>query len=331
VSALTEYAQTARLMRELERAALKDKGYRRFPIGQEVGRYLRYLRWSDAAVNTRDTYEIALSRLAVDFADFETLERFAAPDGTELVEEFLERHWGEAAPATRAGRLAAVRSFFQWAVEHDRLAFNPAAKIKAPRGRHRERQAYHRELIHRLVTAQPGLREQVALQLLGRLALRKNELRSLRIGDFDLARSEVRVQGKGGKSVVLPFGALRDLVRDLELHIAGETRQPDEYLLYPKQDRMRPLDPASVHRWFKRCLTVAGLPSSIEIHELRHSAADELWRITGDIVLAQKLLRHESVATTQAYLHPRREDLLEGLRRVDEAWQVVRSEDPDVA
>jgi site-specific recombinase XerC len=40
-------------------------------------------------------------------------------------------------------------------------------------------------------------------QLLGRLALRKNELRLLRIGDFDLARSEVRVQGKGGKIVIL--------------------------------------------------------------------------------------------------------------------------------
>jgi site-specific recombinase XerC len=327
---LTEYAQTARLMRELERAALKNKAYRRFPVGQEVGRYLRHLRWSDAAANTLDTYEIALSRLAVDFADFETLDRFAAPDGAELVEEFLERHWGEAAPATRAGRLSAVKSFFQWAVDNGRLAFNPAAKIKAPRGRPRERQAYHRDLIHRLVTAQPGLREQIALQLLGRLALRKNELRLLRIGDFDMARNEVRVHGKGGKIVVLPFGALRDLVRDLELHIAGETRQPDEYLLYPKRDRLRSLDPASVHRWFKRFLEQAGLPATIEIHELRHSAADELWRITGDIVLAQ-LLRHESVATTQAYLHPRREDLLEGLRRVDEAWQVVPSEDPDAA
>jgi site-specific recombinase XerD len=87
------------------------------------------------------------------------------------------------------------------------------------------------------------------------------------------------------------------------------------------------LDPASVHRWFKRCLERAGLPSTIEIHELRHSAADELWRVTGNIVLAQKLLRHESVATTQAYLHPSRADLLDGLRQVDQGWQVVRSDE----
>jgi site-specific recombinase XerC len=325
VSALTP-ADAARMMREFERAALRDKSYRRFPVGEEVGRYLRHLRWSDAAENTRDTYEIALARLAVDFADFEGLERFAAPDGRELVEEFLERHWGETAPATRAGRLAAVRSFFQWAVDNDRLAFNPAAKIKAPRRRHKERHAYRLDLIHQLVAAQPSLREQVALQLLGRLALRKDELRRLRIADFDLARSEVLVHGKGGKIVILPLG-FRDLVRDLELHIAGESRQPAEYLLYPRKDRMRPMDPASVHRWFKRCLSVAGLPQTMEIHELRRSAADELWRATGNIVLAQQLLRHENVSTTQTYLHPTRDDLREAMRLLDPRWQGVRSEE----
>ena len=60
------------------------------------------------------------------------------------------------------------------------------------------------------------------------------------------------------------------------------------------------MDPASVHRWFKQCLERAGLPSTIKLHELRHSAADNLWRETGNLMLAQQLLRHASVATTQA-------------------------------
>ena len=45
-----------------------------------------------------------------------------------------------------------------------------------------------------------------------------------------------------------------------------------------------------------------------------HSAADNLWRQTGNLMLAQQLLRHESVATTQAYLHPTRDDLAAALR-----------------
>jgi len=41
------------------------------------------------------------------------------------------------------------------------------------------------------------------------------------------------------------------------------------------------------------------------------------------VLLAQQLLRHESVATTQAYLHPTRDDLEAALTRL----QVVRSQE----
>ncbi len=56
------------------------------------------------------------------------------------------------------------------------------------------------------------------------------------------------------------------------------------------------------------------------MHELRHSAADNLWRESGNLLLAQQLLRHESVATTQGYLHPSRADLTDALARL----QVVK-------
>jgi site-specific recombinase XerD len=74
------------------------------------------------------------------------------------------------------------------------------------------------------------------------------------------------------------------------------TREPHEYLLYPRQRKTDPMDAASLHRWFKRALQRAGLSESIKIHELRHSAADNLYRATGDIVLSQQLLRHSSIA-----------------------------------
>jgi integrase len=53
---------------------------------------------------------------------------------------------------------------------------------------------------------------------------------------------------------------------------------------------------------------------------MRHAAADELWRTTDNIVLAQQLLRHASVGTTQDTLHPTREDLAAGMRAVEELW-----------
>jgi integrase len=118
--------------------------------------------------------------------------------------------------------------------------------------------------------------------------------------------------------------AFDELKSDLHLHLID--RDSDEYLLYPRDDPTRPLDPASLHRWFKRCLERAGLPTTFKIHELRHSAADALWRASGNLMLAQQLLRHEFVAT-QGYLHPTRDDLETALAQL----QVVRSQEEDSA
>ena len=294
---------------------MKDKSYRVSVVGGEVGRYMRALRWSDKAQNTLDTYEIVLARLAIDFAHYENLDEFT----TETLREFLDEHWAETSAATRANRLAAVRSFFAWAVDEGRMAANPAGVIKAPKVHNRERSAYQPDVIHTLIVSQPLLRDQIALQLLGRLALRKNELRLLRLSDFDLARGTVLLHGKGDKQVVLPLG-FAQLKSDLELYLVG--RDLDEFLLYPRERTFEPMDPASIHRWFKTCLRRAGLPATVKIHELRHSAADNLWRSTGNVLLAMQLLRHESVATTQLYLHPNRDDLSVALASLDE---VVRS------
>ena len=161
--------------------------------------------------------------------------------------------------------------------------------------------------------AQPTLREQIAVRLLGRLALRKNELRLLKVGDFDLAQGTFLVHGKGGKVAVMSI-AFEDLKDDLHLELL--TRKPDEYLLHPKWSRTRPFDPSALHLHVKKWLERAGLPPTVKMHELRHSAADNLWRETGNLLLAQQLLRHESVATTQGYLHPSRDDLAQALTRL---------------
>jgi site-specific recombinase XerD len=172
----------------------------------------------------------------------------------------------------------------------------------------------------RLISAQPLLRDQCCLRLAAQMGLRRNELRLVQVGDIDLTQSLLTVHGKGGKVVVLPIGfpSLRDA---LYLHINGDARAPNEFLLYPKTSRTRPMTGAAVHNWFKRCLEQAGLPASVKLHEMRHSAADEIWRVTGDIVKAQQLLRHESVGTTQAYLHPHRDDLRKAMQQVEDAWE----------
>jgi site-specific recombinase XerD len=148
----------------------------------------------------------------------------------------------------------------------------------------------------------------------------------LQVKHVDLSANTLVITGKGGKIVVMPIG-FRGLRDALFLHISGEERDPEEFFIYPKSSRTRPMTPPSLHRWFKRALERAGLPPTVKLHELRHSAADALWRSSHDIVMAQMLLRHESPSTTALYLHPHRDDLAGAMKAADEAWAAADPQD----
>jgi integrase/recombinase XerC len=269
------------------------------PLGEHVVAYLHALEYGEASLNTLLAYEHVLALFAVEHADL-SLDELEPPQGGGVVRAFLDRHWNRRSATTRRQRLAITRSFLTWLTGEGLLRSNPAVNIRAPKTTRRERRALPLEDVEKLIAAQPALRDQVALMLLAWLGLRKGELRALRIADFNLAAGAVTVHGKGGHEDKLPLGFER-LRTALELHLVEREPHPDEFLLYPKTFRTRP-DPASVHNWLKRCLRLAGLPLDVQTHELRHTAAEALYRQTGDIVLAQQLLRHTDIRTTRGYL-----------------------------
>jgi integrase len=129
----------------------------------------------------------------------------------------------------------------------------------------------------------------------------------------------------------LPRGRTR-----LALALQAEAK-PDEYLLYPvrignarfnrnlqgvlREHRDRPMQPSTMHRWFKRCLRIAGA-ADFPMHELRHSAGNEFRRATGDIELTRLFMRHASISTTsEHYMQADREELVAGMRLAAERWR----------
>lgn len=313
---------------------MKDKSYRSSPVGDTVGRFIDSVAYGNAP-KTAESYESPLAKLALLHDDLTGVHEFC--DQPNLVERFLTLNWGDAAEKTRAHRWTVLNLFFAWCVERELIPSNPMRGIRKPRNpqSRRERKAYDQEHLSRLINAQEPLRDRCALGLL-RLALRQNDLRMLQLRDIDLVLDQIHLNhAKGRQRHTLPL-VFDDLRNDLAAHLAERTLEAGvdpgaEYLLYPKQRRHQPMERSSVHRWFKRCLANAGLPETIEMHELRHTAGDHIWRTTGNLVLAQKLLRHKSPATTAGYLHPTEDDLRAGLKLVQAEWvfHTLRSEDPE--
>jgi integrase/recombinase XerC len=317
-------------------AAVRDGTSKAELLGQEVQRFLLYLRGArDASQRTIEDYESVLSRFVAEHAHLE-LSDFEGALGAERVLEFVSRHWGASAPGTRRKTLSIFASFFAWAARFDRIVSNPMAKLDRPRRRSVERHAHSIAKVKAIIAAQPLLRDRVALSLMALLGLRKNEVRLLRWRDVDLERGEIRVRGKGGKIADVPI-VYNELLADLARLSLEAQAAPDDYLLYPvrtgnavtklhlrgvvREHRDRPMQPSTMHRWFKRCLRTAGA-ADFPMHELRHTAGNEFRRATGDLELTRLFMRHASISTTsEHYMHADREELEAGMRLLEERWK----------
>jgi integrase len=122
--------------------------------------------------------------------------------------------------------------------------------------------------------------------LLVNIGLRKVELHQLQIRDIDLEQRAIVIHGKGGHVDRLPL-SFEHVCNALALDVRD--RDGAEHLLHPQRRETRPMDPSTVHRWFKKALERAGLPSTWTLHDLRRAAADALHDVTGNIALAQQL------------------------------------------
>ena len=90
-------------------------------------------------------------------------------------------------------------------MEERGLQHNPIEKVKPPKMTDASRNAYAPDIIEQLREGQRTLRDQIGVQLLGRLGLRKNELRLVQVGDFDLIHGTVKVHAKGGHIHKVPL------------------------------------------------------------------------------------------------------------------------------
>ena len=333
--------EAARIMRE----AVKDKSYRSTPVGLEVAHFIRWFRneYGATAETLRD-YEAILSKLALDHADLE-LTDFEPPAGTTRLREFIDERWGEAAPRTRKRVRAVLMSFFRSAQGEFKLQGNPVIPIRSPRLRDIERPLFDRDVVDRVIAAQPELRDRVALKLLFLIGIRKGSLAQLRLKDFDLGRRRVRVHSKGGKIRNLPLPT-EELRQELELLILG--RDPNEYLLFPEvkaprwqkgqvsgedkaeievvhANRLKPLSSTALHRWWYRCLQRAGVvepgqTKGMKMHAARYTAGTEFYLATGDIRATQQLLGHEDIGTTaNIYVQPNEASLARKLAEIYES------------
>lgn len=145
-------------------------------------------------------------------------------------------------------------------------------------------------------------RDRLALELIYGGGLRISEAVGLNFGAIDLAEGVARVRGKGGKERLCPLGKVAlTVLREFGTRF-GAARGPDDPVL-PASAQGGRLTARTLQRRLKHHLALAGLPTDITPHKLRHAYATHLLNAGADLRLVQELLGHAQLATTQVYTH----------------------------
>ncbi len=210
------------------------------------------------------------------------------------------------APSTVARRLASFRAFFGSLTSEGKAKQNPAELLSAPRRNRHLPDVLRRDEIVALLERIPAvtaldLRDRAIFETAYAGGLRAAELVDLNVESLQFDDETVRVEGKGGKTRVVPLGepAFKAINAWLERGRGGLADR-DEAALFVSRTGKR-LSTSDVRRRLNGWVAKAGLPPGTHPHAIRHSFATHLLEGGADLRAIQELLGHSSISTTQIY------------------------------
>jgi site-specific recombinase XerD len=213
----------------------------------------------------------------------------------------------DAAPATVARKLAAVRGLYGFLVRTERADANPAELVSSPKRSEKLPKVLSTEQMRTLLERIPArtpleLRDRAMLELAYSCGLRCEEIVNLDLGALDHETEQLRVLGKGDKERLLPVGApaQRALDRYLQKGRRALAVDPRETALFLSKSGRR-LSNSDVTRRLGLWTREAALAAGVSPHSLRHSFATHLLEGGADLRTIQELLGHASISTTQIY------------------------------
>ncbi len=257
---------------------------------------------------------LTLESYASDLQNFrEFLHRLGRTAWEEVTLADLQHYLAELehrglAATSRARHLSALRQFFRFLQQEEKLAANPVELLDSPRLPMKLPKVLGEKEVEALLaaadTATPlGLRDAALLEVLYATGLRVSELVSLTLKQVDLRRGVVRPLGKGRKERLVPM--VPQAVEKLRLYLAEgrprllKERDSPYIFLNSRGGRLTRQGFWKILRTYARKANVRHLSP----HVLRHSFATHLLSRGANLRVLQLLLGHADLATTQIYTH----------------------------
>jgi len=243
----------------------------------------------------RDTWRLLL-RFAAQTRGWPPTQLDLAQLDAGLVSDFLTHLQTDRGNSirTRNARLAAIHSFFDYAaLRHPEHASTIAQVLAIPAKRHRRTDLTYltpAEVTALLAAPDPdtaaGRRDHAMVQLAVTTGLRVSELTALAPVDVHLGTGpHVACTGKGRKRRITPLD--QQTVATTRAYLS--TLPDDTAVLFPNRQGT--------------AMSTDAVAKNVTPHTLRHTAAMRLLHAGIDVTVIALWLGHQSIETTQIYLH----------------------------
>lgn len=259
--------------------------------------------------NTIDNYSFDIERLCA-FLEERQIVISPLKIDEETLQQFIYEVSKQVNARSQARIISGLKSFFGYLIFENHRDDNPLELIEAPRVGRKLPDTLALEDIDRLIgaidlTTNEGERNRAMLEMLYACGLRVSELIMLKISDLFFEEGFVKINGKGNKQRFVPVGKstekyieiYRNTIRN---HQTIQKGYEDTLFL---NRRGKQLTRAMVFTIIKNLAVTINLQKVISPHTLRHSFATHLLENGADLRSIQLMLGHESITTTEVYLH----------------------------
>jgi len=289
----------------------------------KLNKFLRYLQIEKGfSQGTIEAYQLDIEKGLIPF-----LQQWGKSEITEVTKDdirayldYLVVNRGNS-NVTRARKLAAIKSFFNYLVEVEELKANPVSSIKGPRIPETQPEYLTEEECIRLLgtiarKGRPQVRERdmAIVVLFLHTGLRVSELTSLKLVNVDLDRGQIKITRKGNKEQYLHLNG--ETVTALANYLANPSEAQNGSLFVGNNGGN--LDRTHIYDIVRRYLNLAGIDKGKHgPHLLRHTFCTRLHQKGVGPFTIKDLAGHKSLNTTMRYITIEDKEQAEALDRLE--------------
>ena len=272
--------------------------------------YVTYLKIEKGlAKNSIESYSRDVKKL-IQYLETHKINTTPIVINDVIIQEFIYTASKTINARSQARLISGIRNFFDYLIFENYRESNPTDLIETPKiGMKLPDTLSIKDidlLINSIDLSEPqGERNRTILETLYSCGLRVSELVDLKLSDLFFEEGFIRVIGKGNKQRFVPINEqtqkyINFYVLDIRSHIDVKKGFEDTVFL---NRRGKKLTRVMIFTIVKNLAIKTGLKKKISPHTFRHSFATHLLERGADLRAIQQMLGHESITTTEIYMH----------------------------